>query len=140
MKKLALVSMIFVALVLCISCTDQEPTDLISYPESGLYGVNLLDLNLTQYQASTVSLSAILGEDASLRVKIVGESWRFTNSSVAQWSTGGFNDVDNSRIFTSVAQGKLDGRFEIYPGTSLEIFVYENGADGPTWSKSITVN
>jgi len=120
-------------------CQEELRLDLIEYPGSGIYGVNLLDSTLTVYQHSAVSFSAILGEEASLRVKVVGASWRFTSSSMTQWTTGGFNDADNSRIFTSIATGSLDGKFEIYPRTTLDILVYENGSDGPSWSKSVTV-
>lgn len=136
MKKLIPLTLLFLAF---LGCKEDIQLDLIEYPGSGIYGINLLDSALTVYQHSAVSFSAILGEEASLRVKVVGASWRFTSSSMTQWTTGGFNDADNSRIFSSIATGTLDGRFEIYPGTTLDVIVYENGADGPSWSKSIVV-
>lgn len=132
-------SVILIILLFCFACKKENAKDSIDYPETGLYGENLLDKLQTSYQANSVSFSAILGDEAIIKVKIVGGKWKYTSSNNAQWSAGDYNEDDRSRIFTSISSGTIDGRFEIYPGTSMEIFVYENGAENASWTKSIEV-
>ena len=65
--------------------TDYEFTGFIQYPESGKYGLNILDKEKTDYKAGIYSLKAILPEGTSLRVKVSGKNWFFSGISGQYW-------------------------------------------------------
>ncbi len=122
-------------------------TAFIEYPPTGNYGLNILDKDKTDYSAGTYSMKAILPEGTSLKVKISGQNWFFPAfQENTGWEHTDWNDIDNSRIFTSTRTGELDFEilFEIYQDSTwsnkTNIFVFENEDIEPTWTKEITVN
>lgn len=142
MKKNKLIQIALIFLLLPgIGCDKEEPVDTkqIVYPDHGIYGLNLLDTSLTEYQHGAVSLCASLGEDATLKVRVAGEKWTMTSSTLNQWNASGYNENDHSRMFTSIQSGTIDGRLGIYPDKPVEITVYENGSEWATWSKTINI-
>ncbi len=132
-----------------IESSDYEFTGNIQYPETGKHGVNILDKEKTAYTTGTYSMRAILPKGTSLKVKIKGEyHWYFpafqdnTGWEKSDWLS------DNSRFFTSTRTGEIDYEimlesfFDNPPGTytnQVEIMVYENGAEEPTWTKIIAL-
>jgi len=123
------------------SCSKDDPVNpkLIVYPDQGNYGINLLDTVLLNYDFGVVSLSAVLNEEASLRVRVSGERWSMESNTFNQWNVGSYNETDGSRIFTSIHTGTLDGKIGLYPGKTVEVSVYENGNEWASWTKTVNV-
>jgi len=126
-----------------INNTDFEFTNFIEYPESGEYGLNILDKNKVSYSPGAHSLAAKLPEGAKLKIKIVGPAWMYY---VMQENTGWniSNEADQSKIFSSTLTGNIDLNILLHADTAqvqhgLNINVYENGVDEPTWSKIINI-
>ena len=129
-----------------IDNTPFKFTAFIEYPSTGKYGLNVLDKDKTAYSAGTYSMKAILPEGTNLKVKISGQNWYFP---VFQQNTGweytDWNDIDNSRIFTSTRTGDID--FEILLesfhdsawSNQTNFLIFENEDIEPTWTKEITV-
>jgi hypothetical protein len=133
-----------------IDSTEFEYTGGIKYPETGKYGLNILDLEKTEYASDTYSMKAILPEGTSLQVKIMGEfHWYFPAFQTdTGWNPSEWNNSDNSRTFTSVHTGEIDFEMmlESFQSDSLitytnkiDILVYENSTVEPTWTKEITI-
>ena len=124
-----------------IGCQKEDPVDLklIVYPDQGKYGLNILDTIATDYQQGVMSLSAILSEEASLRVKVAGGKWSMITSTFNQWTVSSYNNNDNSRIFSSINTGTLDGQINLSPENTIEVSVYENGNEWASWTKIINV-
>lgn len=127
-----------------IDSTEFEFTGFIEYPQNGLYGTNLLDKSSTEYTSGNHSLNAILPNGTSLKVKIQGNNWFYpVSQDWSGWEKSDWNDVDNSRTFTSKKTGELDLKILLETDTTstkTKIYVYENGDIEPTWTKEITVN
>ncbi len=130
-----------------VNNTPFEFTAFIEYPPTGNYGLNILDKDKTDYSAGTYSMKANLPEGTSLKVKISGQNWFFPAfQENTGWEHTDWNDIDNSRIFTSTRTGELDFEilFESYQDSTwsnkTNIFVFENEDIEPTWTKEITVN
>jgi hypothetical protein len=140
-----------------IDSTDFIFTAYIEYPSSGQHGLNILDKEKTEYASGNYSMKAILPEGTSLKVKISGTNWAkpaFQDNT--GWSFSAWNDIENSRIFSSTRTGEIDFEIKLESGNSYvidsttyetdtvpsktNIFVYENEAEEPTWTKEISVN
>ena len=120
-----------------IDSTDFEFTNFIEYPQTGLYGTNLLDKSNTVYSQGNHSLNAILPNGTSLKVKIQGNNWLYPVSQ--DWS--GWEKSDGT--FTSKKTGEIDLKILLESDTTstkTKIYVYENDDLEPTWTKEITVN
>jgi len=129
-----------------ISNTKFVFTNFIDYPASGKNGVNILDKTKTEYPAGDYSLKAALPEGSSLKVKISGTNWMFPAfQENTGWEFTDWNDSDKSRIFSSTRIGEIDFRIrfvnfgDTVSHTKTKIFIFENDATTPTWSKEITV-
>jgi hypothetical protein len=127
-----------------IESTEFDFTGFIKYPQNGLYGINLLDKSRTEYSSGNHSLNAILPNGTTLKVKIQGNNWFYpVSQDWSGWERSDWNDVDNSRSFTSKKIGELDLKILLESNTTstkTKIYVYENGDIEPTWTKEITVN
>lgn len=128
-----------------IDNTEFEFTGRIKYPETGSHGINILDINKTEYTSGTYSMKAILPEGSNLRVKIMGKyNWMYPAfQDNTGWSRSDWNDVEYSRIFTSTRTGEIDFEMKFSynendgSSSQIEILVYENEDIEPTWTKSI---
>lgn len=138
-----------------IDSTDFEFTSVIEYPQSGIYGLNLLDKERTDYEVGNCSMKAILPSGTTLKVKIMGTNWGYPYSQdMSSWDKSDWNQDENSRTFTSKTTGELDFNIQFmfpdpdsidsdtstYSFERTKVFVYENDALDPTWSKTISVN
>lgn len=129
-----------------IDNTPFEFTAYIEYPQMGSYGLNILDKDKTEYAAGTYSMSAILPTGNSLKVKIRGLNWYFSDSHNKGWEYSDWNDIDTSRTFTSTRTGEIDLKIllESYQDSTwsnkTEIYYYENEDSSPNWFKEIIVN
>ena len=126
--------------------TSFEFTAYIEYPLTGSYGLNILVKDKTDYSAGTYSMNAILPTGTSLKVKIRGLNWYFSDMHNKGWEFSDWNDIDTSRIFTSTRTGEIDLEilFESFQDSTwsnkTQIFIFENEDIEPTWIKEITVN
>jgi hypothetical protein len=134
-----------------IDSTDFEFTGGIKYPETGNFGINILAKEKTEYTSGTYSMKAVLPEGTSLKVKILGEfHWYYPAfQTETGWNPSEWNNSDNSRTFTSTRTGEIDFEMmlESFQSDSsitytnkIDIQVYENSTDEPTWEKEITIN
>jgi hypothetical protein len=133
-----------------IDSTDFEFTGGIKYPATGNFGINILDKEKTEYASGTYSMKAILPEGTSLKVKILGEfHWYYPAFQTdTGWNPSEWNNDDNSRTFTSTRTGEIDFEMmlESFQNDSIttytnkiDIEIYENDADNPTWEKEINI-
>ena len=129
-----------------IDNTPFEFTAFIEYPPMGSYGLNILEKDKTDYSAGTYSMKAILPIGESLKVKVRGLNWYFSDSHNKGWEFSDWNDIDTSRIFTSTKTGEIDLEIllESYQDSTwsnkTEIFIFENEDINPTWIKEIILN
>lgn len=138
-----------------INHTDFEFTGGIEYPEEGKHGLNILNPERTEYVTGTYSMAATVPEGMDLKVKIVGEyHWYYRMfQSNTGWDPSDWNDSEHSRTFTANRTGEIDFEMTLdsledydfgedhdvtYP-KKIDIFVYENNADEPSWTKEIHI-
>ena len=145
-----------------ITTTNFEITEsLIDYPETGLYGKNLLNRTDTLFAASMnnpCSLHAILPESTKLKVKIsfvstISDSnsdstnhsavsfrkpgWLYSVSSNHNWSITIFDTNTYTQTFTAVEDnGSCDLRLYFEKGR-FRVDFYEMGSATPTRTKFI---
>jgi hypothetical protein len=125
-----------------------DTVSVINYPENGLNGANILDINRTDYPQSNFSLSANIPSDClSLKIKIsfISSSdscpywyWFYALSSIQNWNISEFNNIELSQVFTSTGQS-TDLEMLFNKGVYL-IEYYENNAELPNRNKTININ
>jgi len=136
-----------------INSTSFTITDsLISYPSSGLYGENILNLNQTSYSIyGNKSFTANLKNGTSVKIKMKRLSgnivWLWDVSSAINWSVTLFDDSNYEQTFSSINTGTncnlrmLFNPENGYPTPSTFLIeYYEMNSANPTRTKTITVN
>jgi hypothetical protein len=128
-----------------IDNTNFEVTEsLIDYPENGLYGPNILDLNKTIYTGSNwsyFSLSANMAKETKLKIKITALSaatWGYVFGSNKNWSVSLYDPVTNSQYFTSTAFGENCDLTMVFEFGDFLIEYFEMNSTEPTRTKTIT--
>ena len=133
-----------------IENTEFIHTDKIEYPLMGEFGENLLATDKTVYPGGAYSLSAVLPEEASVIVKLMGTGWSLNHNPYDR-SNVGWEIIDQNGIFASGAIRDIDLQIFtwIIPEDTLSsqkpepsiftIEVYENGALTPDYSREVTV-
>ncbi len=132
-----------------IASTPLIDTDsVITYQENGVNGINILNKELSSINSgSFVSLAARLPvECIDLKVKISatngtncqGGCWVYDLSSVQNWSTGAYNQADNSQEFISTDTNLDLGM--IFENGEYLIQYFENNTALPTFSRVLQVN
>lgn len=109
----------------------------IEYPSDGLFGINILCKDITQYKSGSYSFQVKTPKDKQVKVEVKGHQWFFSMQPIKGWI---FSDgVPNAfeRTFTTIDHGDAYLIFHIEPKTKIEITVYENNKF--TWSKTINV-
>jgi len=140
--------------------TDFVFTRYIEYPAAGQHGLNILDREKTRYEAGDYSMKAVLPEGTSLKVKICGDNWAYPAlQNNTGWERSDWNATEKSRLFTSVRTGEIDFKIRFrYQANNdaspsdttntssndtnlnkINVFVYENDTQEPTWTKEITI-
>lgn len=125
---------------------DMEPL-VISYPDQGLYGENVLNISKTEFPAGLsipLSFSANILKGASLKIKISSLNtnsnnvWVYVNNSVINWLVSDFDMENRTQTFTVLEPGKnADLQMYFEEGTYLFEY-YEMNATTPTISKIVT--
>lgn len=133
---------------------------LISYPDSGTYGDNILSLSKTTYNGGTDiqhSLAAQLPRGASLKIKItslgsdyiiLGDTitptpkpvWGAVFGTSTNWSISTFDYSTYSQTFSAQESNKSCDALMLFERGSFLIEYFEMNATLPTWKKTITCN
>ncbi|MDB9828910.1 hypothetical protein OAC33_05175, partial [Flavobacteriaceae bacterium] len=132
-----------------IASTSFEDTDtVISYEENGVNGSNILNKELSSITSNSfVSLAADLPVDCiGLKIRISATNgtncpigcWAYDVSSVQNWSTGAYNQAQDTQEFIST-DTNTDLAMIFENGVYL-IEYFENNIENPTTSKILTVN
>jgi hypothetical protein len=120
---------------------------LIEYPETGLYGQNILDLSKIVYDPEAqymtqYSLAANLATGTSLKIKITALKsgiWYYSSNTPKNWSITQFDTGSKTQYFTSInSDESCDLMMYFDPGEFL-IEYFEMNADEPTRTKIISV-
>ena len=128
-----------------IENSDFEITGLIEYPESGLYGQNILYLERDTFNAEQdYSCAANLPENGSLKIIMKNGLWFYEVSSPINWHISGYNEAEKSQVFTSIQFGQDCDLRLIFANDTMQsddivIEYYEFGSEQPTRTKFITV-
>ena len=130
------------------STTFIDTDSVITYQENGVNGINILNKELSSINSGAfVSLAARLPvECIDLKVKISatngtncqGGCWVYDLSSVQNWSTGAYNQADNSQEFISTDTNLDLGM--IFENGEYLIQYFENNTALPTFSRVLQVN
>ena len=116
-----------------------ESNTIITYPEFGDYGENILYGDKAEF-GTEVSLAADLANGASLRIMITGAercTWSYPLVANTNWTISSTDG--NTQFFTSIESGKkCDLRMIFEPGEYRIIF-YENNFKEDTRGKYITI-
>lgn len=130
------------------STTFIDTDSVITYQENGVNGINILNKELSSINSGAfVSLAARLPvECIDLKVKISatngtncqGGCWVYDLSSVQNWSTGSYNQADNSQEFISTDTNLDLGM--IFENGEYLIQYFENNTALPTFSRVLQVN
>ena len=136
---------------------------LISYPETGINGNNILFLSKTTFNSdSAYSLAAELAKGTALKIKITSLSadttttlpsdtsdvlmnvnkagWYYSPSSGINWSISDFDLTNFAQTFTAIESDKsCDLRMYFDKGSFL-IEYFEMNSTDPTREKTITCN
>ena len=119
---------------------------IIEYPDYGLYGKNILSLSSTVFTGELPnwhSFAANLPKGISLKIRITSlcnNLWYYSMGSNVNMMVSDINMVDSTQLFRSIRSGaSCDLQIFFKPGTFL-IEYFENNAETPNRSKTITVN
>lgn len=146
--------------------TEFDPVEsIISYPQTGANGFNVLYLSGSQYASGlekSYSLAAGLPENISLKIKLTALSadsvlipasdstasylqitpkiWYYSFGSGVNWSVSTFNTSTSTQVFTSIEPGQTcDHKLHFEKGKFL-IEYFEMDAVTPTRSRTIEMN
>nr|MBP7498000.1 hypothetical protein [Bacteroidales bacterium] len=132
---------------------------LITYPETGLNGENILFLSKNEYKGGesftdvTYSLAALLTKGTSLKIKITAKTiikpdtgsmnnvkiWYYNADSKINWFVTTYDNKTNTQTFTTIEPDKsCDLKMYFEKGTFL-IEYFEMNSNQPTRTKTITV-
>jgi len=141
---------------------------LVTYPEIGLNGDNILSLTKNTYISGTyitgnhipLSFRAELGRGVKLKIKITSLSadtifqpatdttaentliykyrWYITNGSGINWTIGDFNTADYTQTFTAIEPDKPCDLIILFEKGPFLVEYFEMNSTIPTWKKIIT--
>lgn len=119
---------------------------VISYPDEGLYGANILSISKTNFPAglgTPLSFSANILKGAELKIKISSLNpssdsvWVFNFNSNINWLVSDFDMVKRTQTFTVIESGKKSDLEMFFEEGTYLIEYFEMNASTPTRSKTI---
>ena len=144
MKKTLTLLLIIIALGF-VRCTADDVTDdelLITYPDSGAFGINILDTSNTITGGHDFSFTAKIPEKGGLTIRITRfdkGDWYVDNVSVQYWNVFAYDAVSQSQTFSSSAVSKtIDLHLEFRSGKYLFEF-FENDDSDPTFINLVDI-
>lgn len=128
-----------------MQCTADDVADdqiLITYPDSGNYGINILDTLATISGGNDFSLSAKIPENGDLTIRITKldkGNWFIESSSVQYWNVFPYDAITQSQSFSSSVESKTsDLHLEFRSGKYLFEF-FENEDSDPTFINIVDI-
>jgi len=123
--------------------TDFEITEsLIEYPEIGIYGENILDVNQTTFLGSSFSLAANLTKGMNLTIQITdkrGDWFGYSYGTGYNWSISTFDQELRTQYYTAIETGKECELNMVFDSGEYLIEYFEMDSETPTRTKTITV-
>ena len=146
--------------------SEYDPTEsIISYPQSGAYGLNLLYLSGGQYVSgpdNRYSLAAVLPENITLKIKLTALSadtvlipasdttaaeqqitrkkWYYFWGSGMNWAVSPFDERTGTQVFTAVESGRTCDIQLFFERGSFLIEYFEMNALTPNRRRTIVMN
>jgi len=120
----------------------QISESIFDYPEQGIHGQNILDVNRTVFNSSVYSLAVNTRKGTKLKIKIsaLGEGiWMYQSSSSINWGVTTFDQTNRCQFFTVIESGKSCDLNMIFNSGEYLIEYFEMENSEPTISKQITV-
>jgi len=143
--KTILTILVFAPFLIFTRCAPKAPTAeelLIIYPDSGLYGINVLDTTNAINRGNDFSFTVKIPDKGSLVVrftKVSNGNWYVEPSSISYWATSLYDPISKSQTFTSTTVSKTcDLHLEIQPGKYL-LEYFENDDSNPTFTSSLEI-
>jgi hypothetical protein len=124
-----------------------QPTSFITYPATGLYGVNILSDDVTEVQLTNNgpgaprfigSMKADVPTGLSLTIVLSGGTWGYSTSpGPSNWTVSAYDNNTQSQKFTVTESGKISDLELAFLSTPpyITIEYYENGDTTPTKTK-----
>ena len=139
-------------LLVCLSCKD-DPEPAVTYPETGLYGDNILFQGKTEYNKQENSFQAKVPSGQSVAIRITGKNsswggstgtipsgiWYHDTGTVSNWAIGSVDRTKSTQTFTSIDGETCEVRMMFDEG-SFTIEYFEHDLSTPNFTKTITVN
>ena len=126
----------------CVSTAVTDDQLLITYPDSGSYGINVLDTGNAINGGNDFSFSAKIPEKGSLVVRITktsGGNWYVDQSTTSYWVVSTYDPVSKSQTFsTSTVSQTSDVKIEMQSGM-YQLEFYENDRSNPTFTYVLDV-
>jgi len=150
MKKITLNLLVAAAIVLFFftGCKNENPI-IIEYPETGLYGDNILCEQITSVSIGTeYSMKADVPKGGSLKIILKDGEW-FYGGETFNWAVTEYNDDNQTQEFTVLVDGKTADLYiefgdDKLPPAENEVTItveyYENDAQTPTKVKKLKLN
>ncbi len=132
---------IIITLAFFYSCKKDQPEEII-YPETGLFGINILDKTNVSYTPAQSSFTAEVLNGAKLKIVITAQNegiWYYRLNSINNWTITTFEKESKSQIFKALSNNQkcdLSIRFET---GSFKIDYYEMGDSLISYTKTIQV-
>jgi len=110
----------------------------ITYPEKGLYGVNVLNDSVTECY-SPFSIAAEVPFESSVQIFMKNYLWYYSGESVINWYISSYDFERQTQIFRSVEENsKYD--VQMFSGAAeILLEFYENGSPHPIKTKILKV-
>jgi hypothetical protein len=133
-----------ILLLFCVACKD-DPEPAVTYPETGLYGDNILFQGKLQYTKRENSFQAIVPAGKSVAIRIKGQNasaaiWTHETGTVSNWTIGTLDRTNDTQTFTSADDGQTCEVKLMFDKGSFVIDYFEHDLSTPNFTKTITVN
>ena len=125
--------------------TTFTPAKTITYPVSGIHGLNLLNDTVKTFKSGAAySMKADLPQGTTLKIVIKGKkySWGYGIAPApVNWTVGVYNDATSSQEFVVTESNKSNDIYLTLNSSTDAVTMeyYENGAIVPTKTKQITL-
>jgi hypothetical protein len=127
-----------------IEKSEYEPTEKIEYPKTGTYGLNVLNEENTSFPKADYSMNAILPDEFTLKVEMIGSSFAYyAFQENSGWTQTNYDAYTQTTTFESNQSGEIDLKMASLIdefNTTATFKIYENGASVPTRVKHINYN
>lgn len=143
--RIALTLLVFAPFLIFTRCAPKPATEeelLIIYPDSGYFGINILDTANILGRGNDFSFTANIPDKGSLVIrltKVSSGNWYVDPASVSYWAISLYDPASQSQTFTSTSVSKTcDLHLEIQSGTYL-LEYFENDDSDPSFTNNLEI-